>query len=154
GTHLITAAYGGSGTFDPSASDPVTVTVSLVPTTAALTVDQTTLTPGETVTLTATLTAADGTTPTGTVRFYNDGLLLESASLSGGRAQVPINSLTIGEHEISMIYRASGRWDRSTSASVTVTVRKLGTTTRVTPPPPSTVTPLDPVTFTADVWDE
>ncbi|SPF41844.1 hypothetical protein SBA4_280019 [Candidatus Sulfopaludibacter sp. SbA4] len=78
GSHSLTASYAGSATYAPSTSPPVTESVGqLTATTTSLTAAPNPSTPGQNVTLTATVTPAAAT---GTVSF------LDGANLTGNRA--------------------------------------------------------------------
>ena len=89
-----------------------TTTLAATPTTAA---------PGQTVTLTAHVTAA--TTPAGTVAFRDGTVTIGSAALSGGTATFATTGLAVGTHQLSASFGAQGVWGASVSAPVAVTVQ-------------------------------
>jgi subtilase family serine protease len=101
------------------------------------------------VTFTATVTSTSGS-PTGTVTFKDSGTSLGTGTLSGGKATYTILTLTAGAHSITAVYAGSGTFITSTSAVLTQTVNKAGSSTTLT----SSANPssyLQTVTFTATV---
>jgi|HubBroStandDraft_6_1064221.scaffolds.fasta_scaffold13474_2 hypothetical protein len=109
----------------------------------------------QTVTYTATVAGSFGGTPTGFVTFKADGVSMgpSAAVNSSGVATLSFNKLVAGTHTITATYGGSGKNVGSTSASLTQTVDKATTTTKV-------VSSLNPstsgqsVTFTATVAGE
>ena len=104
------------------------------------------------VAMTATVTAQDGSTPSGTVIFNSDGTQIGSASLNNsGVAVFNDSSLTPVPHTLTAAYQPSTNWNGSLSNSVIQVVNPwLASTTTVTSSPnPSTVG--QSVTFTATV---
>lgn len=100
--------------------------------------------PGESVLFTATVTAASGSSPSGTVQFRDGSTDLgspQSLSSSGGRsstASFATTSLSQGSHPISAIYTPdTDAWLSSTSPPYSQVVGARSTTTVVT----STVNP-------------
>jgi len=107
---------------------------------------------GQSVTLTATVTASSGT-PTGTVTFKNGTATLGTVTLSGGVAKYTTTKLTGGTHSLTAIYNGSATFLSSTSTAVSQVVKKATTTTAVVSSQnPSTVG--QSVTFTATVTPE
>jgi hypothetical protein len=101
------------------------------------------------VTFTATVTAGFGT-PTGTVTFKNGAATLGTAGLSGGHAALTISTLGVGPHSMTAVYNGSSPYTTSTSAVLTQTINKAGTTaTLVSSKNPSPFGAA--VTFTATV---
>src|SRR5262249_26284707 len=72
GKHFITVSYAGDSNFNGSTSSAITQTVNKGNTSTAVSSSVNPSVSGQTVTFTATVTAASGGTPTGTVTF-NDG---------------------------------------------------------------------------------
>ncbi len=106
---------------------------------------------GQSVTFTATVSAAapGGGTPTGTVIFKDGGVTLGSVALSGGQATFSISSPTVGVHYISVEYSGDANYNASTG-TLTQTVNKTNTSTTLTSSPnPSNIGQT--VTFTATV---
>ena len=115
GSHPITTSYGGDSNFNGStgtltgtnqvvnkANPSVAVTSSLNPSVF-----------GQSVTLTATVTAAapGSGTPTGTVTFLDGGVSIGTGTLSSGVATLAISSLTVGNHTISATYGGDGSFN-------------------------------------------
>jgi len=104
---------------------------------------------GQSVTFTATVTAASGT-PTGTVVFYDGSTSLGSATLANGSASLSISSLGAGSHPVKAAYQGSDDFAPSTSAVLNQVVNGVTTSTSLTSTPnPSVVGQV--VTFTAVV---
>ncbi|MBW4028227.1 MAG: hypothetical protein HIU93_12615 [Acidobacteria bacterium] len=82
---------------------------------------------GQTVTLTATLTAgiAGGAAATGSVSYYDGTSLLGSATLSAGTATFAATGLASGTHSIKAVYAGDSNFNPSTSAASVVTVATL-----------------------------
>jgi uncharacterized repeat protein (TIGR03803 family) len=126
------------------------VAVETVPTTTVLTSTPNPSYQGENVTMTATVTAQNGSTPSGTVIFKSNGTQIGSASLnSSGVAVLNFTGLAVGSDSLTAIYQGLPPLEGSTSNTVTQVVHP-GTTTSVTSTPnPSTVG--QSVTITASV---
>jgi uncharacterized repeat protein (TIGR01451 family) len=141
GTHSITAAYGGSGTYGTSTSTAVTVTVTpvpLVPTTTVLGSSANPATAGASIALSATV-APSGTgtgTPTGSVTFTDTSAtpaaVLGSAVLQNGVATLNV-SLLAGTHALTASYGGD-----STFAASMGTLSQVVNTPAPTPAPTTT----------------
>jgi hypothetical protein len=108
---------------------------------------------GADVTFTATVTSGAGT-PTGNVEFRdlsNGNALLGVVPLNGsGQAQLVINNLAVGLHQVVAIYLGFDNFSGSTSLPVNQSIiTAITTNTLLTAPNPSTFG--DTVTFTATV---
>jgi hypothetical protein len=106
---------------------------------------------GQSVTFTATVSAAPAT-PTGTVTFLDTGNPIGTVSLSGGVATFTTSTLAIGNHTITASYNGDGNFNNSTGSlsGNPQVVNNPNTTTTIT----SSANPSDlgqPVTFTAVV---
>ena len=123
GPHAISASYSGSASFTVSASPGLTEGVSPATTATALSMSTSKSLPGQSVTLTATVTvrAPGAGTPAGTVTFADGATTLGTAALSGGVAAFSTAGLSIGPHTISASYSGSASFTAS-SAEATVTV--------------------------------
>lgn len=102
---------------------PVTVDTS-----TAVQVNPNSIHPGESVTLTATVTPASGTAaPTGSVQFKDGAANLGApVALSGGTAALTTAALTsVGDHSITAVYAGATGFNGSTSAARIVTVTNL-----------------------------
>jgi hypothetical protein len=104
-------------------------TVAAVPTTAATTTtlasSQPGITVGSSVTITATVApvTSNGSTPTGTVSFSEDGTALGSIAVqSDGTAQLMTSALPIGSDPITAVYSGDANFATSTSTALSETV--------------------------------
>ena len=109
---------------------------------------------GQSITLSATVTATSGT-PTGTVTLVVDGTQVGEATLnSSGIATFDLASgLTGGSHTLVAVYNGTAAFNGSASSALQLNVGKTTTVTTLTVTPPYT-NPLsavqgNPVTFTA-----
>lgn len=73
---------------------------------------------GQSVTFTATVSAASGT-PSGTVTFRRGATTIGTASLSSGSASITTASLPLGSHQITASYGGSGTHLASMSSALT-----------------------------------
>jgi Bacterial Ig-like domain (group 3)/FG-GAP-like repeat len=132
GAYSITASYAGSSTDAPSVSEPpIAVNVgSLVSTSTSLQASATTLRVGQTVTLTATVTAAGGSIPGGPVTFFNGAAPLGTATLNAqGVATIQTSLLPPGVNSITAAYPGNTAFAASTSPALTITVNAYAATT-------------------------
>ncbi|MFC4589165.1 ice-binding family protein [Sphaerisporangium corydalis] len=122
-----TLARNGAVTLD---TDTIARTICPIPpkaTTTAVTSSCTSNGPGSAVTLTATVTAANGSIPTGTVTFSSDGVFLGNATLNGsGQATLTPPRLAEGEHRIIAAYPGTTLLDPSASETLTLDVGPCG----------------------------
>ncbi|MGW3269588.1 beta strand repeat-containing protein, partial [Streptomyces sp. NPDC001056] len=152
GDHNVTAAYGGDADFSGSSGTTThTVGTPTSATTVSASPDPSVF--GETVTLTALVTAVPPAigTPTGTVTFTvtGSGGGTVTAALVAGVATATISSLEAGTHSVTASYGGDGTFGPS-SSSTTHLVTQSATTTAVTSSPsPSAFG--QPVTVTATV---
>ncbi len=129
GTYPIVANYGGSSTYDASASKALNVTLNKAPTSTTLSISPTTVTPPADATLTATVKrSTSGATgvPTGTVSFTVEGVILATEKVNGsGVATLKASSAGIaaGNYSIKAVYNGDASDVSSTSTAVTVTVK-------------------------------
>jgi DNA-binding beta-propeller fold protein YncE len=115
-TH-IHAVYLGSA--DDAESTSATIAqVVLYSTKTTLTSSPNPSTVGQTVTFKATVTAAAGATPTGTVDFYHYATLLGSGTLTGGVATFTTSKLSQATSHIRAVYLGSSSDETSTSATI------------------------------------
>ncbi len=82
---------------------------------------------GQTVTLTATVSAVAPMTgtPTGTVSFFDGTNLLAVAALNGGTAALTISTLAPGTHNITITYSGDAYFTASTSAALAETINPI-----------------------------
>ena len=128
GSHSITAAYSGDTQYNAATSNTVAQTVS-APTRASATVAvASSANPSavnQAVTLTATVSGSAGT-PSGAAAFLDGGSEVPgcaSLTLSAtGTAACSTNTLTAGNHAITVQYSGDAAYDSATSASFTQAV--------------------------------
>ena len=97
---------------------------------------------GQTVTLTATVAAADvgqADAPTGTVEFFNGTTSLGTATLNAGIAILATSALPAGSDAVTAKYNGDGDFATSTSPAITVTVAQANTLTTLSVTPTSSV---------------
>jgi len=85
---------------------------------------------GQSVTFTATVTAAGGT-PAGTVYFHDGTTILGSDTLSGGAATYTTSDLAVGTHDVTASYMGDNAYGGSGSSVLTQVVHKADTTTTI-----------------------
>ena len=88
----------------------------------------TSITYGDNDTLTATVAAAMSgrPTPTGSVSFYDNGTLLDTAALSGGSATFAPGGLAVGSHSFTAVYSGDANFNPdASSTAVAVSVATL-----------------------------
>ena len=128
GTYQLTAVYTGNSQDSGSTSNPVSLVVTApavpqVSTNTALTVTPAAPAPGQSMQLSALITAADGSTPTGVVNFFLGQTQLGSANLISGAAGVSINAPSAsGSYQITASYAGTSQDSASSSAPVTITI--------------------------------
>jgi hypothetical protein len=162
GPQLISAVYSGDSSNPASTSNNVDQAVNPAISSTALTSSLNPATYGQSVKLTATVTAKTGAvTPSGIVCFYNGTTFLGSATLSkAGIARFTTSTLPAGTDHLSAVYPGGGndagspagplQGMPSTSNTVTETINPAATTTSLASSlNPSTVGQA--VTFTATV---
>jgi hypothetical protein len=170
GDHTLTAAYAGDANFNTSTSGSLGQTVDQADTATTVVSSSNPSQVGHSVTFTATVTAvAPGAgVPTGTATFYDGATPLAVVGLDGsGQAAYTTDTLSIGDHFITVAYSGDGNFVVSTSGALDqdVTDKDLATATvvsslnpsvygqsvtftaTVTAVPPATGTPTGTVTF-------
>jgi subtilase family serine protease len=101
GSHAITARYSGDPANQSSVSAVLTQNIQ-VPTSVSLTSSAPSVTAGQSVTFTATVS---GIAPTGSVQFTDGGVNYGAAvPLSGTTAILTTSTLSIGSHSIGAVY--------------------------------------------------
>jgi hypothetical protein len=152
GANSITAKYLGNATYSPSTSAASIVTDS-TPTTTSLAVSNASPYYGNSVTLTATVSA---TAATGTVTFYDNGTSIGTGTVGAvtpGKATLQLSSLLVATHPLYAIYGGDSTYagSNSTSAPVFVTVQPTTTTASLVASGAATQLPGSVVTLTASV---
>ena len=137
GDHSITAVFAGSADFAASSSNLTENIASLEePLLLSASLDAPVF--GQQVRFTATVNALDPETgdlnpdlgtPTGTVRFLDNGTLLGTVTLDGnGQATLSTSGLSAADHEITAIYEGDAQFD-SCSVDLAQSVAQAGTAT-------------------------
>jgi large repetitive protein len=154
GDYSITASYAGASSDAPSTSAPpmlVTVIAPQVQTTTLLTANPTTLSIGQTLTLTAGVSASSGAMPSGFVTFNNGTTDLGSAKLNASGVATLQLMPAAGSYSITAYYTGSSTDAASTSAPpAPVSVTAAATTTSLAASA-STVAQGQPIILTATV---
>ena len=120
GAHQILASYSGDANYNAVNAPLVTVTVGVgLPTVTVLTAPAGGRV-GNTIPLTATVTAPDA----GTVAFYDGGVLLSTSTVTAatGVATFSVLNFTAGVHTLTAVYSGSATSASSTSAPLAYTV--------------------------------
>jgi YD repeat-containing protein len=92
-------------------------TTAVFATSLSLTTSSSQIQPGQTVTLTATVT---GQSPGGTVSFFSNGVLLGTGTVTGGAATLTTSPLNFGIHNFTATYSGDGTNLTSSSAAPSV----------------------------------
>ena len=176
GTHVLTAAYSGDASFNPSSSSSFLLTITKAPTTGALQASLPVLSAASNLTLTAQVSARGygsgsqqgfgASAPSGFVTFTSGGgqvlgiapltpKTYPAASSDSGSVTftVPASLLPIGNNAITANYLGDANYSASTSPPVTVTVTgatQSATLTTFSESAPQAA-PGAPYTFTATV---
>jgi hypothetical protein len=134
GSHSITAAYAGTGTYPSSTSGAVDHVVNPLATEVALSSDLAPSTYGDLVMFTAVVSAPAGAAPTsGNVTFYDGAEVLGTSPLdSSAVATFALDSLAAGNHSITAVFDGDATHAGSTSPVLDQLVLRAGTTTTVT----------------------
>ncbi|MBV8631143.1 MAG: Ig-like domain repeat protein [Silvibacterium sp.] len=140
GSYSAVATYSGDGTFAPSTSSGVAVTVTPEPSTIAFSTSGTSVTYSEFLDLQASVTGASKQgIATGTVTiadtFNGQTTALMTAPLnSQGNLAVTDTALALGTHRLSVSYSGDPSFKASSAMPVTVTVTKGPTNTLLLAP--------------------
>jgi hypothetical protein len=176
GTHVLTAAYSGDASFNPSASSSFTLNITKAPTAGALQVNLPVLSAASNLTLTAQISARGygsgnqqgfgASAPSGFVIFTTSGgstlgiapltpKTYPAASSDSGSVTFtfPASQLPIGNNAITANYLGDPNYSASTSPPVTVTVTGATQSATLTTFSESAAqaAPGAPYTFTATV---
>jgi hypothetical protein len=135
GAHSVSAHYAGDGTFAPSDSAPVSITVTQVATSLTAQTSLTALTAGDSVTLSSTVaTTSRAASPTGMIAFTDStsGAILATVALSAAtdgkgyaiataHATVPAQRLQNGANSIVASYSGDTNYLASTAPALAIT---------------------------------
>ncbi len=147
GIHLITAEYGGDGSY--AASSSTIAETILSPATTTLSSPETPIGQGVAVTLTATVSVSG--TPTGFVEFFAGATELGSAPLSGDTAALTTTAIPVGaDQEITATYEGDANFAASTTTTA-AEVTVLPVVAPVLSVSTATTLPGQDVTLTATV---
>ena len=143
GSHTITAVYGGNLSFAASTGSRTQV-VNKATTSTTLTASTTSSTFGQTVTFKVGVgvSSPGSGTPTGSVTLMDGGTALETVVLTGGQVVIPISTLTVGSHTITVLYGGDANFKTSSSKAVKVTVKAATATKLVSLAASTVVTPV------------
>ena len=125
GTYTIAAQYidssgvfaSSAGTFYELVNDPTAVVTS-----AHLVASPSVVTAGQAISFTATVSrVGTGTsTPTGTVRFVDQGTIIGTATLAAGQATFTTSTLSVGVHHVSALYGGDATFGGSVATTTAV----------------------------------
>jgi subtilase family serine protease len=158
GSDSITASYGGSTAYAASTGS-INLTVTAVPlatTTLSLAVSPTSVMPGSTINLTATVSSTTSGTISGTVTFKVGGTTIATSTVSNGTATASTTVTTANgfssgaSNQITATYSGNVTFAAS-SGFTNLTVQSLAVTTLQATASPSTVTIGSPTTLTVGV---
>ena len=123
-THNITATYAGDANYNAVSTTAGGSTSGTINTTLFLNSSATTVTAGQNITFTATLTPASTgpANPSGSVTFFDGGAQIGTANLVGTSATFTTSTLSATvNHSITAIYSGDGYYGTSTSNAVGLT---------------------------------
>jgi len=119
GTHTMTASYGGDTVNTGSSSSPISQTVSPIATTTQLTTSKTTGASPQAV-LVATVVAASGPAPAGTVTFTSGSTVLGTSTLDASGVASFTPTLPNGNYSVVAVYGGDAIDVSSTSQGVEI----------------------------------
>jgi hypothetical protein len=129
GSYPVTIVLAGSaaGNYMVTTTPSIEITKAAATTTLTLTAAQlvngTTISAGQTVTLTAHVASATSGVPTGTITILDGGVTLGAARTSAsGDAVLATNSLSAGTHSLMAVYSGDGNFTSSASSPSLITV--------------------------------
>lgn len=129
GAHSLRAVYSGDTNFIGSTSNEIILIVNKVTTTTKLTVSPNPATVNQAVTLTAIIDPP--TPPTGTVSFFDGGILLGIVPVSDFTATLTISTFAVGTHSLTAVYSGDANFSGSTSSPVILIVNQISPPTRL-----------------------
>lgn len=125
GSHNVVASYAGDANSALSVSSLISLTASQVSTSLALSISPDPAAPGQSVSLTATVTpsSSGGYTPSGTVIFSDGGAAIASAvAVIKGHAVLSKSDLASGDHDITAAYSGDENFTASNASAAILTV--------------------------------
>jgi Bacterial Ig-like domain (group 3)/MBG domain (YGX type)/FG-GAP-like repeat len=96
-----------------------TLTITKASVTSSIALSATSITQGQSVTLTANVASTTSGTPTGLVSFLNNGVLLGTATLTNGKATYSAPTLPLGSDVITFTYGGDANFTANTASSTT-----------------------------------
>jgi hypothetical protein len=118
GVDSVTAAYGGSADFHASASvDGASVTVTRAATTVGLDASANPSTPGQPVTLTATVFSVTGFGEGGTVTFLDNGVPIGTSPVSNGQATLAVFATLAADDPLTADYSGDANFSGSSTTT-------------------------------------
>jgi hypothetical protein len=133
GTVQLTATYGGSANFAPSASLATALTIVAGPTTTTLALSAASVTYGNEQAAQATVTVSPryGGTPTGTVTVNSGSTTICTITLASaaGSCAIPATALPAGTAQLTATYNGDLDFARSVSAAKTLSVARAASST-------------------------
>ena len=130
GTHDLSVQYNGDTLNMAAQSNTVSEVVQQATTTTTLSTSNANAAVGTTVTFTALVVSAGGSTPTGTVSFQSGTTTLgTSAVASNGSATWVASGLKPGTYALVAVYSGNADDGESTSAPIVETIEQIATTT-------------------------
>ncbi len=113
-----------------------TLSITQAPALTTLTLSTTTIAYDLPVTFTANVASTTSGIPTGTVNFFDNGTLLNSATVTNGVATYSTTSLPVGTHTITAVYSGDLNFSSSTASAAsganTITILPLDFTIKLT----------------------
>lgn len=122
GTDDVRAIYPGDSTFATSTSSTLAQAVNAATTATGLISLKNPSNSGQSIVLTATVTAQYGGTVTGTVGFYSGSTKLGTASLVSGTGSYTTARLSVGTDQLTAVYQGTKSYLTSTSNAVSQVV--------------------------------
>ena len=119
GNHALIATYSGDANYTSSRLT-ATAVVSKATSTTSVVSSNSPQVQKTAVTFTATATGSvAGVTPTGTMQFYIDSVLVGTKALVGGQASYTTKALLTGRHPVYAVYSGDSHYTGSTSSTIT-----------------------------------
>ena len=151
GTYAVTASYAGDSNFAAVSSNQTTLTINtanvLQPVLTAA-VSPNPATPGQAVTFSASVTGANGLTPTGVINFLVNGKTVQAQLSGSGFASTSLASLAAGTYPVTATYLGDTNFNAASVPAGTLAVAATQTkvaaalTITATPNPATTNQPL------------
>jgi sugar lactone lactonase YvrE len=126
GTHTLTTAYSGDANNAAAVSPAITVVVQQAATMTALSSSANSSPLGQPVTFTATITS-DSPAISGSVSFYDGGVLLGTGAVTNGTATYTTSTLAFGVNNITAVYSGDTNHATSTSAVLVEQITEVST---------------------------